>query len=472
MNSFWSHSSGKAFITINMKIRLNGMLNKMGLDGTVLAILSNKIWGMVSHLVLLYLVITYFTEELQGFFYTFMGLTVFQVLFELGFNIVLLQFISHEWAHLSFGPDGTIEGDQAALSRLRSLVKLGLSWYLIIAIALFALLGYFGLLFLESKNEPGLSISVSWWLLCGGTVGFMLTSPLRFFLEGSKQVARSHWIMLALNVTSAIAGCLCILYGARLVVPGIMAGIKAILGLCLLVPACWPFFCLLRLKRKEATVAWRCEFWPQQWRIGLSWLCGLLMYQAFVPIIFYFHGPAVAGKMGAGMQIFHAVNILAGSWLLAVQPRFGMLGARGDYTGLRRLAKRTVVRSMGMALAISVCVTGGLSLMQYYDVRQADRFPELFPMLVLLVTVILLQLPNVETAAIRFQKTEPFLINSLVNAALIFSTSIILGRMYGILGIVVGFSFIMMVVVIPWCHRIYTSKIKDFLSMKEVKVKL
>ncbi len=74
-----------------------------------------------------------------------------------------------------------------------------------------------------------------------------------------------------------------------------------------------------------------------------------------------------------------------------------------------------------------------------------------------------MQLPNVETQAIRFQKREPCVVNSITSAFLVLVSSIFLGKYFGIGGAVIGFATIMLLVTIPWCHRIYGYELKKVL---------
>ena len=109
---------------------------------------------MVCGLLVISLVLTFFTAEVQGYYYTFNSLLLGQVLLELGFGIVLVQFISHEWASLGHDELGAITGAQSALDRLGSLVRFSLKWYCALAVIFFVAVGSFGQWFLKaSTNE-------------------------------------------------------------------------------------------------------------------------------------------------------------------------------------------------------------------------------------------------------------------------------------------------------------------------------
>ena len=96
-----------------------------------------RVWSMLSGLVTLGLVLTKFSAEIQGYYYTFASLGLMQEFLQLGFSGVLVQFICHEWARLEADPTGRVVGDENSHRRLASLVKLGVWWYAVLALIVF-----------------------------------------------------------------------------------------------------------------------------------------------------------------------------------------------------------------------------------------------------------------------------------------------------------------------------------------------
>ena len=104
--------------------RIENAAKWFGVDRAIAYALLSKLWLLFAGPITLYLISLYLTPEMQGFYYTFLSLVALQVFIELGFYVVITQFASHEWAHLSFDDSGSIIGDPAALSRLVSLGRL------------------------------------------------------------------------------------------------------------------------------------------------------------------------------------------------------------------------------------------------------------------------------------------------------------------------------------------------------------
>ena len=69
----------------------------------------------------LLVIASYFSPELQGYYYTFNSVLTLQVFVTLGLSAVIVQFAAHEWSKLDLGKRGEIVGDSVALSRLMSL---------------------------------------------------------------------------------------------------------------------------------------------------------------------------------------------------------------------------------------------------------------------------------------------------------------------------------------------------------------
>lgn len=433
--------------------------NFLGIDQAVGYALLFRSWGLISVPITFWFVTTKFSAEVQGYYYTFTTLLLFQTLLELGFGVVMVQFISHEWAHLRWKSHNELEGDHRSLMRLASLVRLGIKWYLMLALLFFVIVGTIGYFFL-SQYKTNIDFQIPWWLLCFSVSLSILILPMRNLLEGTNQIARNQMILLKANIASTIAGWLAIYSGAQLYSLAIISGISVVAGFLLLVPTFLPFLKIEKTRQIDNQISWRHEFWPQQWRIGTSWLSGFFMFQSFVPIMFQLHGPVVAGQMGATMQVYQSVNSFALSWTNVVGPKMGVLAARRDYSALRSLVNSTYKRSLAASIVFSIAAFSVILLLHHYGIPQVSRFADLPSISILLLVCIVIQPANVATLAVRFQKEEPFVVNSIVSALLVIASSLTLGRYYGIMGSVVGFASIMVFITIPWVYKLYTREMR------------
>ncbi len=114
------------------------------MDRPTLYAAANRLWGSAGGLLTAALVASFFTPELQGYYFTFASLLTLQTFVELGFGELLQQFVSHEWAKTS---SGRPEERERALSRLAGLLRFSLRWYGGCALVLGAVLGAAGSLY-------------------------------------------------------------------------------------------------------------------------------------------------------------------------------------------------------------------------------------------------------------------------------------------------------------------------------------
>ena len=100
-----------------------------GLDHAVFFTVLARGWTSVSGLVTVFLIARFLTAAEQGYYYTFASLIALQIVFELGFSFVVMQFASHECAHLHITSEGVIDGDRTAHARLAYLLQTSVRWY-------------------------------------------------------------------------------------------------------------------------------------------------------------------------------------------------------------------------------------------------------------------------------------------------------------------------------------------------------
>jgi hypothetical protein len=425
-----------------------------GIDRPTFYVLLNKVALIASSMITLVLVIVKFSAAVQGYYYTFRSLMVLQQLLEAGMGTVLVQFISHEWVRLDFVASDRLGGEAPALARVAALVRVAMRWYTFTAIAFFLVVGLIGEFLLTRRGAAPPGVLAPWWLLCAGVGISVFQIPLQAFLEGSGQMARAQWIVTYAFLLSSVGAWVSIILGLELYALPIASGIMAIVSLAALGRASLPFLRLARDNRAESSFSWRREFWPQQWRIALSWVSGFFVFQSFVPIVFYFKGPVPAGRIGTSLQMYNAVNQIAASWAYARGPSMGSLGASGKLAELKSLVRATLWRSTSVAAGGALMVLAAVATIRYFNYR-ADRFTGLDSLSALLAAAIVMQLSNVQTMAVRFQKIEPFVIPSCVCAALVLASNVAMSRFFGIPEMCMAYAAIITFVLTPWVHGIH-----------------
>ncbi len=425
-------------------------------EGSTIYVFLNRAWSIVSTLVFISLVITQLSPELQGFYFTFFSLLILMQVADMGFGIVLTQFCSHEWADLHFDDQGEVDGAQKAKANLASLVRVGIKWYGVAAFIFFAALGAGGHIFFASQPESAaVEWQTPWWLLCTFAVPCLLLIPVACLLEGCHQVRISQRNQLIASVCASVAGWVVLFMGAQLYTVAIIFATRGLIGHVLNTMAAMPILRLWRHADLNYHIPWRSEFWPQQWRIWISWLAGMFIFQSFTPIAFQMEGAVAAGQIGVMVQAFHAVNQLASSRLSGDQPKMGALAARKDFEGLRKLVRVAAARNVASAAVLAVLAIGFVSVIKAHLPEIGMRLGDILGFAIFIFVAIPLQIGNVETAAIRFQKKEPFIAATVVPALLITAGNLIFVGLFNITAMPIVFFIITIFVLIPWVHSIY-----------------
>ncbi len=440
------------------------LLAYMGVNTAVLYTLIGRGWGLLSGIVTLLLVLRTLSPAEQGYYYTFASLMAMQVLFELGMSYVVMQFASHEMAHLTWTSGGRIEGDANAKSRLRSLLLLSLKWYGVIAALVIVVIMPLGWMFFSSnQTESTINWQFAWgWLVFASALN-VIVMPLMSLLEGSGRVAEIARLRMFQNILGSLVAWAMLFGGAGLLAMPAMSTSYALTVLVWLWYWQRGFFkALLRSKVKAAEVDWKTEIWPFQWKIALSWLSGYFIFQLFTPVLFAYRGAIEAGQMGMSMSIANALMSIPMAWMSTAAPKFGTLVAKSDYDSLDRLFRSTLFQS----LAVMVMLGAMLVAVNYYvhieNIQFAFRILDPLPFTLLILTTILNYVTYAESAYLRAHKVEPFLTISLISAVLIATLTYIMGKRYGAEGIMFGYLFVCASVGFGWGSLIFISKRREW----------
>jgi multisubunit Na+/H+ antiporter MnhF subunit len=101
-------------------------------------------------------------------------------------------------------------------------------------------------------------------------------------------------------------------------------------------------------------------------------------------------------------------------------------------------------------------------LMQYFNFGLAKRFLSPFHITLLCTSTFVNQIVSGFAVYLRCHKKEPFLVISIVMGILSGFSSIILGKYFGIDGIVIGYTLLTVFVSLIWSTLIFTNKKKSW----------
>jgi hypothetical protein len=316
-------------------IRLKSIFLFFGMDRPVVFGLLTKTWALSAGLITALLIATKFTPEIQGYYFTFASILTLQAFVELGLGAVIVQFCGHEWGKLSLNERGNIVGNSEALSRLRSIARIALKWFLLSAILITITLAIGGsIFFFSSDHNPYINWSLPWLLLCIITGLNICIIPIWSLIEGCNQVGSLYTYRFYQGVVSSITVWISISVGAELWT-GALSGLSVFIFSVFFLRRKYYYFIISVFSNPgESLITWKKDILPMQWRMALASISTFFVYSLFVPIIFKYHGPVVAGQMGLTVSIILAIGNISFSWFSPKIPQFCILISQKKFKDL------------------------------------------------------------------------------------------------------------------------------------------
>ena len=257
----------------------------LGIDRAVGWTVAARVWSILAGPLSVILIAAHLSAEEQGFYYTFASIVAFQIVFELGLGMVIVQFASHEKAFLRMAarrnargsdvekrPSGRAPAQDAAVVRRR---------HALAAVAL--LVG--GTIFFAHKPSSVESWKAPWIALAILAGGTLFLTPFLSLIEGCGLVIDVARVRTWQVIASNLAGL------DRAARRRKLWASPAILGGSLLVGSAWVLWTHRALfsdllRTRGAGISWREEVWPFQWRIAVSWISTYFTFHIFIPVLF------------------------------------------------------------------------------------------------------------------------------------------------------------------------------------------
>ncbi len=439
---------------MNIKTKILPFLSFLGIDRVTFWALSSKFCQMVTGLVTTLLVAKFFSREEQGYYYTFLSVISLQVFVEFGLGIVVSSYASHEWAHLKLNDRGHIFGSQESLSRLISLAEFAKKWYLKISIACFLLLLSGGSLFFLMKSSHNIELwFMPWCFLSLLTAMNLYLVPFWSILEGCNQVENVYIFRLSQALIAGLVTWSAIYLGFGLWVISLAGLIGIILIFVLMYGRYKSFFSTIFYSNASGNrlnkVNWKNDILPMQWRIGVSWISGYLTFSLFVPVIFYFKGPILAGQTGMTFFFTSAVTSVISAWIFPKAPSFAILIAQSKFDELDNMFYLMSLRVILIAISMAIFIWLGIYLINVLQLPIAERLLPPFPAAFFLGGTVILCAGLPMSTYLRAHKKEPLLLISIL-CGIFTSLAIFLSAIYYSINVIAIMYFISILIFTPF----------------------
>jgi len=446
-----------------LKKYVRKILTTFGIDGAIVYTSLSRIIQALGGLIYVLLMTAFLTKEEQGFYYTFSSVLAIQIFFELGLGGIIIQFVAHEMAHITIISPDQIEGNAENLSRLSSLMHFCLKWYAVFAGMLLITLLIVGYIFFTKygHNSPLVEWKLPWVMIAIGGSLNLLMSPWMAVLQGMNKVKEMARLALSQQLVVMGVTWVSLILGVKLYIGSISLLTGFVAMIFLYSRTTYPRLLIKIYKQKIVErISYKLEIFPYQWRIALSWISGYFIFQMFNPVIFAFDGPVAAGRMGITLAILNAILSLVVSWTSTKVPLWSTYIAKKDYLKFDQSYKKVLRDSTLVSIVCISIFLVFLAVIGYLEFPLANRFLPIWLCAVLLITIPLNNIINTWATYLRCHKKEPFLIQAIVIGILCAITTFLTAKYFGVSGVVIGYTAIVVFVSIPLSYYIFRVKKK------------
>ncbi len=392
---------------------ITAVCGRLGIDRSVGFLLGARFGQIGFYAAAMVMIVRYMSPAEQGYYYTFFSLISLQAFVDLGLAIVIVSSSSHEWAFLATDDKRRITGDPKALSRLVSLGRVALKWFGTAMLLFVPVVGFVGWIFFNRSPVPEVAWQQPWLVLVLLTGISISMIPFNAILEGCNQVEKVNRTRFEQTLMEGAAVCLGLFLGAGLWVAAIAVAARLTRNLILVFIEYRHFFKNFWRPTTGPMVDWFGEIWPMQWRLGVSGLVTYFLNSLYNPVMFYYHGADVAGRMGITLQMVTGLSIVAMSWISTKVPRFGSLISHQNYDELDELWRRVSTISLFMIATGALSLWLALLFATRLGLPFTDRVLGLLPTGLFLLAAVVAQFVQCLVYYLRAHKREPIMIASV-----------------------------------------------------------
>lgn len=440
-----------------MRVYFRKVFSFFGIDAAIAFTLLSRIIPAGGSLLSIVFIARFLSAAEQGYYYTFGSIIALQVFFELGLSGIITQYTAHEFAHLKYS-NGELIGEDNYKSRLASLLHFCVKWFGIISLLLFVMLVIAGFCFFSKFNtHSNVEWKTPWIIICAATSLNLFIDPILAYFDGLNEVKDMARVRLVQKTSMIILLFLFLMLGFKLYSSAVASILSIIIN----------YFQIFASKRRNilktiwsARSKWKVDYmteiFPYQWRIAISWISGYFIFQLFNPVLFATEGAKVAGQMGMTLQVLNGLSSLSMSWISTKIPLFSGLISKKQYNELDNIFNKTLKNVNLVNTTLLLLFIGGIVALDYFRIPLRDRFLPIFSIGCLSLTVFINQFIFSWATYLRCHKQEPLLLQAVVSAIYCSLSTYIFGRLYGLNGIVLGYTVWAFVSII-WVYRIFVN---------------
>lgn len=399
----------------------------------------NQLWKIIAGPFVLILIPIYLTEEVQGFWFTFVSLAALSGLIDLGFSSIMLQFSAHEFANLSFDKNGNIIGKEENINKLASLFNFMLKWLLKVVIIVTPIVLILGYIVLSNKGTNNVNWLFPWVIFGLSSILFFANNIILSFLEGCDSVAKAQKIRFFIGFTNTSIMLIGIIIKLNLFALSFSMLFSSLFGLVIILFKFQAIIFNFLKNSQKQYYDWKKEISKLFKRYAISNLSNYLTFSLFTPIVFYFYSPIEAGKVGLSIAVWTALFSISSIWIVSIQPKINIHVEKCDYAILNNIFKIRLALNICTFLMGFFCAIAIYFVMDYYNITLINRFVEPYSMLLLGFCWLIQSIVNSLWIYVRSHKVEPFMNLNILNAIFVSLTTVIVAKFFPLNYIFIGF---------------------------------
>lgn len=437
--------------------RIHKLSVYLNIDQSIILTTLIKIWSLVKLPVTLILITQYLNSTDRGYWYTFQSLGALTVFAEMGFTSIVVQFISHEFAHLKI-EKGEIVGNINRIDRLASLFKFVIKRYLYIIPLSIVIILLIGLVFFP--NYLYVKENIFKWFLYAISGGLALVvSLIMSILQGLNKVEDSLLINLFSGIISTLVLWLCLYFKLGLWSLG-FSGLSYFL-ICTSITLYQNNSLISRLffYKINKKHDWGNEINSLQLKYSISWIAGYFIFSFIVPVTMYFNGPIIAGKIGITIAVASAILQLAHSWVSNKTPLLNILISKNKAIHARLYFNKINRNSIFFFILASAVF---VIFLESNFINYKDKFSSTNIVVILLLAEFGKLVLGNWAIFLRAFKTEPYLKITVINSISTIIAFVVLLKYYNSLFYALILFMIIQYISLFYGYKIFIKKIRCF----------
>jgi O-antigen/teichoic acid export membrane protein len=196
-------------------------------------------------------------------------------------------------------------------------------------------------------------------------------------------------------------------------------------------------------------INWMKDIFPMQWKMGISWISGWLLFSSFVPISFKLIGPVEAGQMGMTLSMILGLASVSSMVVNAIAPKMAKYAAAKDRVALDRMISKAAKYSMIIYIFGSIIIILLSLYLELMITKYTGRLLHLEYLIYIIIGVGAQQFTMPITAYMFAYIMHPFVFESLLLGILTITSLYFAGIYFGIGGMTLSFMVVQVVAAVP-----------------------